>query len=65
MPWDKPIRVKRTTKSIELAIDTHKKEVIEAFRQDPTNKVKYCEYKKLNPGRLNDIRGLPKPPEDN
>src|SRR5713101_8813380 len=36
MPWDEPVRAKRTTKSTELAIDTHKKEIIEAFRRDPT-----------------------------
>ena len=70
MPWDKPVCAKWTTKSTELAIDTHKKEVIEAFRWDPTNETIYRKYKRLIPGRLmlNDIRGLPNlpsPPEDN
>ncbi len=65
MPWDEPVRAKWTTKSTELAIETYKKDVYEAFRQDPTNEMIYHEYKKLFPEKLENIRGLPKPPEDN
>jgi len=65
MPWDKPVHIKRTIKSTKLAIETHKKDVFEAFRQDPTDEMIYREYKKLFPEKLENIRELPKPPKDN
>ncbi len=64
MLWDEPVRAKWTIKSTELAINTHKKEIIEAFRRDPTNEYRYCKYKKLVPGTLDDFKGLSKPPKE-
>ncbi len=65
MPWDEPVRAKQTTKSTKLAIETYKKDIHEAFRQDPTNEMIYREYKKLFLEKLENIREPLKPPEDN
>ncbi len=68
MPWEEPVRAKRTTKSTELAITTHEKEILEGFRLDPTNEYRHREYKKLVPGSFDAFkrsREPPKEPEDN
>src|SRR6266849_8037830 len=68
MPWDKPVRAKRTTKSTELAITTHEKEILEGFRLDPINEYRYREYKKLVPGKFDAFKRSREPskePEDN
>src|SRR5712691_9599149 len=68
MPWDKPVRAKWTTKSTELAITTHEKEILEGFRLDPTNEYRHRKYKKLVPETFDNFkrsRQPPKEPEDN